>query len=69
MKLWVVEMWNDDKKRYEATTSVGLSRDDGRDRKRDFQGACPNDKFRVKKYVPKQDTVYIGTYYNPYHNY
>lgn len=48
--LWVVEMWNEDKCRWEATVGARLSRNDGREELKDWrQNNCG--KFRLCKYV------------------
>ncbi len=51
MKLWVVELWNEDKKRWESTVETGLTKKDAGIRKRAFQETCPDDKFRIQKYA------------------
>ena len=49
--IWVVEMQNDISLKFEPTVGVGLTRKDGRDEKRKWKTANPDDKFRLKKYV------------------
>ncbi len=50
--VWVVQMWNEDTNNWDPTIGVGLSRADGRDEKAQWQGHNPDDKFRLRPYVP-----------------
>lgn len=49
--IWIVEMWNDRTDRWGPTVGAALSRDDGRKiRLPEWQGKCPDDKFRLTRY-------------------
>ena len=48
-RLWVVEMRNNG--RWEPTTTVGLTRGEGREHLRDWQADCPNFHFRLVAYI------------------
>ena len=49
MKIWVVEMKNEDV--WESTVGVGLSRECAREEMEGWASANPRDKFRVAKYT------------------
>jgi hypothetical protein len=48
--LWVVEMLDNDK--WYSTVGVSLERDVGRDELKTWREKCPDDKFRLMKYIP-----------------
>lgn len=68
MKLWVVEIWNEEKERWEATVDTGIKRQSAREKMWSLRRMLADAHFRVQKYVPKQDVVYIRTYYDPNSN-
>ena len=49
--LWVVEMWNPQKKQWEATVGVRISRKDGREELKDWRMDNPGDRFQLSRYV------------------
>ena len=51
--IWVVEMQNDVSLKFEPTVRVGLTREAGRRERLRLETYNPNDRFRLKKYVPK----------------
>jgi len=50
-KIWVVEMWNEERRRWEPTVGAGLNREDIRVKKREWKRRNPNDRFRIYKYA------------------
>ena len=55
MKIWVVEMWNYERERWEPTVGVGLTRDCARQEIVLWRGNNPSNRFRLKSYVPKAE--------------
>ena len=49
--IWVVEMWNTEKKRWETTIGVRLTKSDILEERREWNDKNPNDTFRIRKYV------------------
>lgn len=47
--VWIVEMLIG--KKWEPTVGVGLNRDHAHGKLRHWRSACPDDKFRLAKYV------------------
>lgn len=52
MKLWVVEMWVEDRKRYEPTGGAAFTRARGRMKLSVWRSLHPGRKFRLTPYVP-----------------
>ena len=48
--VWIVEMWNAERKRYEPTVGAALNREDGRLEIRRWRAKNPYDRFRVRRY-------------------
>ena len=55
MKIWVVETEDNDV--WLPTTGVGLSRSETRVEAKRWKDHCPDDKFRVRKYVRDEKNV------------
>jgi hypothetical protein len=50
--VWVIEMWNPDRKRWEPCADAGITKSMARERiSNDWCEMCPNRRFRVVKYV------------------
>ncbi len=49
--VWIVEMWNDERKRFEPTVGVAITRYDGRITLQDWRDHNPADKLRLVRYV------------------
>ena len=49
MHIWIVEMWTG--KKWEPTIGCRLTREDGRMELHRWKQKCPNDKFRLQKYI------------------
>jgi len=50
-EVWIVEMWNPEKRRWEPTVGCGLSRAEGRLQLKKWKENNPYDKFRLKRYA------------------
>ena len=48
--IWVVELWNVNRGRWEPTVGLGLSREDGRREIAEWREMNPEDRFRLVKY-------------------
>ncbi len=62
-KLWVVELWNAQRGRWEPTVGCALTRDDCRQVARDWRTRNPDDDFRIHQYVrhrPRLPNTYEG---------
>ena len=54
-KVWVVEMWNRDRQRWEPCSDCRLTKRDAEyDRRTDWMERNPDDRFRVAKYDRKE---------------
>lgn len=49
--LWVVEMWNPPRNRYEPTVDARLDRAEGREKLAEWRIQCQYDRFRLRPYV------------------
>lgn len=49
-KVWVVEMWNDERGRWEPTMGAALTKERGLDVAREWRVRNPHDRFRIAKY-------------------
>ena len=49
-RVWIVERWNPDKKRWEPTTGAALCWDDGRNDLRWWNNSNPDDRYRLVPY-------------------
>ena len=49
-RVWIVEILWENLNKWHATVGIGLSRDDGRQKLRDWQGRNPTDRFRLTRY-------------------
>ena len=52
-KIWVVEMWNDIRERWEPTIGARLTKEDAEEEQKLWRESNPDDRFRIKKYVRK----------------
>ncbi len=50
MKVWVVEMWNEEKQRWEACADCGLTREDAEASIMYWKERNPDARFRVARY-------------------
>ncbi len=48
--VWVVEMWNQNRSRWEPTIGSALNRQDGREVRKNWKKRNPDDRFRLKQY-------------------
>jgi hypothetical protein len=51
MKVWVVEIYNEVKERFEPTVGVRLTRSDARIEMQDWMKRNPEDAFRIQPYA------------------
>lgn len=49
--VWVVEMWHDERERWEPCVGIGLTREDAREEREVWKLNNPDDRFRIEKYV------------------
>jgi hypothetical protein len=49
--VWIVEMWNDDQARWEATVGARLTREAAQDEIAEWRERNPYQRFRVHRYV------------------
>ncbi len=48
--VWVVEMWNDERERWEPTVGTGLIKCEAMRERLQWVANNPNDRYRVSKY-------------------
>ena len=53
MKVWIVEVWNGDRRRWEPCAAAALSRSEGLPMVKAWKRANPGDKFQLVQYVKK----------------
>jgi hypothetical protein len=53
--VWVVEMWNLHRKRWEPCATAALCKNDAGGLVRDWTYKCPGVKFQARKYVVEKD--------------
>lgn len=61
MTLWVVEMWNEPRQRWEPTVGVKLTRDGAREELARWQRNNPSDRFRLWPYVSRDAIRALAT--------
>lgn len=52
--LWVVEMWNDDRERWEPTVGASLGRMMARREVKSWREDNPHARFRIVRYVRRE---------------
>lgn len=55
--VWVVEMWNDERERWEPTVGTGLIKSEAYRERRQWRANNPNDKYRVSRYVREERKI------------
>ena len=53
-RVWIVEMWDEGRQRWDPTVGCRLSRCAARTERALWRGNNPDDKFRVRAYVPEK---------------
>ena len=59
MHVWVIEMWNEARLRWEPCAAGSLTRDESRLRRALWSRRNPSDRFRLRKYVPADLRKYV----------
>jgi hypothetical protein len=52
-KIWVIEMWNEGKNRWENTVGIGWDKYCANAEKRKWKKSNPDSYFRIRKYIPQ----------------
>lgn len=55
-RIWIVEMWNDERNRWEPPVGIGLTQFEGREQRAEWGKKNPRSKFRLQKYVIAETT-------------
>ena len=54
MHVWVVEMLDPDRGKYDPCCSASLTKEEGLYEVKTYRKHNPSDKFRLRKYVPEE---------------